>query len=160
MENSLRMRLRIKRNYKGTDHRGEAADHKESGDTSESQVFDELKETPLPAGAPKLVPEQQNGSEETNDEDPAKVQQCESDERRDEGNMPLDHSIAEDVRPEHSQVASSAHSPGFHSNTVAAAMAAVVSEHKEKIILDIPAAMVQPSRVLRGRFKVLFCSSR
>ncbi|CAK9224782.1 unnamed protein product [Sphagnum troendelagicum] len=144
MENSLRMRKRLKRNYKGTDHHGAAADYQESEQASTSSS---LGETPLPAGAPKLAPEE-DAFEETGD-----------DELRDQGER-------EEERGEMSRMESSKNSTdGFGSSVpvspqapsaaaAAAVAAALATESKDKLLLEIPAAMVQPLRVLRGRFQV------
>ncbi|CAM6069706.1 unnamed protein product [Sphagnum tenellum] len=130
MENSLRMRKRLKRNYKGTDHHGAALDYQESEQSPTATISS--GDTPLPAGAPKLQPEEdafeEPGEYELRDQE-------DSEEERSEKSM-----------------------KGFGFNTrvspqtsVAAALAA---EPKDKVILEIPAAMVQPLRVVRGRFQV------
>jgi hypothetical protein len=148
MENSLRMRKRLKRNYKGTDHHGAAADYQES---EQASTASSLGETPLPAGAPKLAPEE-DAFEETGD-----------DELRDQGER-------EEERGEMSRMESSKNSTdGFGSSVpvspqapsasaAAAVAAALATESKDKLLLEIPAAMVQPLRVLRGRFQVLHLS--
>jgi hypothetical protein len=59
------MRKRLKRNYKGTDHHGAAADYQES---EQASTASSLGETPLPAGAPKLAPEE-DAFEETGDDE-------------------------------------------------------------------------------------------
>jgi hypothetical protein len=56
-ENSLRMRKRLKRNYKGTDHHGAAADYQEPEQCTVSNSSS-LANTPLSEGAPKLAPEE------------------------------------------------------------------------------------------------------
>jgi hypothetical protein len=148
MENSLRMRKRLKRNYKGTDHHGAAADYQESEQASSASS---LGETPLPAGAPKLAPEE-DAFEETGD-----------DELRDQGER-------EEERGEMSRMEPSKNSTdGFGSSVpvspqapsaaaAAAVAAALATESKDKLLLEIPAVMVQPLRVLRGRFQVLHLS--
>lgn len=141
MENSLRMRLRLKQTYKGSDHHGAAADYQEPEISSIS-----LGSTPLPEGAPKLVPEE-DALEEPNEEDSREKTQ-----EREEGSGEMNKEAPETV-VEGSM--SSVAVPSQATNaTVAAVAAAMSTELKEKLILEIPAAMVLPLKVLRGRFQV------
>lgn len=138
------MRKRLKRNYKGTDHHGAAADYQEP---EGMPVASTLANTPLPEGAPKLVPEE--GAFEEPGEEDLKDQH----EEREYGSVDLPKEAAE-TTSEGSGSAKSA--PPQASNAAVAAVAAAMStEPKEKLILEIPAAMVQPLKVLRGRFQVI-----
>jgi hypothetical protein len=149
MENSLRMRKRLKRNYKGTDHHGAAADYQES---EQASTASSLGETPLPAGAPKLAPEE-DAFEETGD-----------DELRDQGEREEERGEMSRMEPSKNSTDGSGSSvpvsPQAPSAAAAAAAgaAALATESKDKLLLEIPAAMVQPLRVLRGRFQVLHLS--
>ena len=143
MENSLRMRLRLKQTYKGSDHHGAAADYQEPEISSMSQA---LGSTPLPEGAPKLAPEE-DALEEPNEEDSRETTQ-----EREEGSGEMNKEARETVVE---GSGSSVAVPSQATNaTVAAVAAAMSTELKEKLILEIPAAMVLPLKVLRGRFQV------
>jgi hypothetical protein len=141
MENSLRMRKRLKRNYKGTDHHRAALDYQESEQSPTATLSS--GDTPLPAGAPKLEPEEdafeEPGEYELRDQE-------DSEEERREVNM---------ERSENSMKGFGFNIRVSPQTSVAAALAA---EPKDKVILEIPAAMVQPLRVVRGRFQVLHLS--
>ena len=143
MENSLRMRLRLKQNYKGSDHHGAAADYQEPEQSSMSQA---LGNTPLPEGAPKLAPEEDALEESVEEDSREKTQE------REEGSGEVNKDAAETV------VEGSGSSVAVPSQatdaTVAAVAAAMSTELKEKLILEIPAAMVLPLKILRGRFQV------
>jgi hypothetical protein len=134
MENSLRMRKRLKRNYKGTDHHGAALDYQESEQSPTATISS--GDTPLPAGAPKLEPE------EDAFEEPGEYELRDQEDREEE-------------RSENSMKGFGFNTQVFPQTSVAAALAA---EPKDKVILEIPAAMVQPLRVVRGRFQVLHLS--
>lgn len=146
MENSLRMRLRLKRSYKGTDHHGAAADYKEPEISSMSQA---LGSTPLPEGAPKLAPE-----EDSLEESVESIEEylTEKTQEREEGGGEMNKEAGE-AMVEGS--GSSLSVPTQATNASVAAVAAAMStELKEKLILEIPATMVLPLKILRGRFQV------
>ena len=143
MENSLRMRLRLKQTYKGSDHHGAAADYQEPEMSSISQA---LGSTPLPEGAPKLAPEEDALEEPIEEDSREKTQE------REDGSEEMNKEAAETVVE---GSGSSVAVPSQATNaTVAAVAAAMSTELKEKMILEIPAAMVLPLKVLRGRFQV------
>jgi len=146
MENSLRMRLRLKQSYKGTDHHGAAADYKEPEISSMSQA---LGSTPLPEGAPKLAPEEESLEESVESID---EELTEKSQEREEGSEEMNKEAAEAVVE---GSGSSVSVPTQATNaTVAAVAAAMSAELKEILILEIPAAMVLPLKTLRGRFQV------
>ncbi|KAL2621191.1 hypothetical protein R1flu_001396 [Riccia fluitans] len=157
MENSVRMRRRLKRNYKGTDHRGAAADLENSElepTTPKAKTIDvdeDLMGTPLPAGAPKLMPESNMldgvGMESSGNS------VGDSEERKEEPQT-LDNG-PQDPGANTNESAEVTSSSAPHSTiSMAAAEAAIATEPKEKLLLEMPAAMVQPLKVLRGRFQV------
>lgn len=148
MENSLRMRLRLKQSYKGTDHHGAAADYKEPETSPVSQA---IGSTPLPEGAPKLAPEEDSLEEsvESIEEDFTEKPE-ERDGESGEMNQEAAEAVVEGSGP-------SVPVPTQATNaTVAAVAAAMSTELKENLILEIPAAMVLPLKILRGKFQVRF----
>lgn len=152
-ENSLRMRKRLKRNYKGTDHHGAAADYQEPEQCTVSNSSS-LANTPLSEGAPKLAPEE--GVLEEPAEEDLKEQHGESTEggESEAGSGEPATETTESVSEGTGSTVSA--SPQATNAAVAAVAAAMSTEPKEKLIFEIPAAMVQPLKVLRGRFKVIF----
>lgn len=144
-ENSLRMRLRLKQSYKGTDHHGAAVDHQESG---KSFLPQSLGSTPFPGGGPKIAPEK-DALEESNEEDLREKKQ-DLEERSGE----MDKDPASETVVEDSMSDVSVPSQVTNATTVSEVAAAMSTEYKEKLILEIPAAMVLPLKVLRGRFQV------
>ncbi|BBN15012.1 hypothetical protein MPTK1_6g16270 [Marchantia polymorpha subsp. ruderalis] len=156
MENSMRMRRRLKRNYKGTDHHGAAADFEEVEEvtTPKAKIVDAdaaFAGTPLPAGAPKLMPES-NMLEDTGIQS-SRNSVGDSEERKEESQA-IDNG-PQDPSANTSEGGGVTSSTAVHSSlSMAAAAAAIVTEPKEKLLLEIPGAMVQPLKVLRGRFQV------
>lgn len=146
MENSLRMRLRLKPSYKGTDHHGAAADYKEPDMSPKS-----LGSTPLPEGAPKLAPEEDSLEEagESIEEDVAEESQ-EGEEKSVESNKEASEAVVEGA----DQSGVSAPTQATDASVAAVAAALATENLKEELILEIPAAMVLPLKILRGRFQV------
>ncbi|KAL3680877.1 hypothetical protein R1sor_023833 [Riccia sorocarpa] len=156
-ENSMRMRRRLKRNYKGTDHRGAAADLENSeleATTPKANAIDSdeaLMGTPLPAGAPKLMPESSLLDDVGMQSSRSSV--GDSEEKK-EDSQTLDNGPQDpaEITTETAEVTSS--SAPHSTISMAAAAAAIATEPKEKLLLEMPAAMVQSLKVLRGRFQV------
>ncbi|CAM6090221.1 unnamed protein product [Calypogeia fissa] len=161
LENSMRMRRRLKRNYKGTDHYGAAADYQSPDELgliaheSSLEAGNALISTPLPTGAPKLMPEtyiyedagevyarNSVGEMEDRKDEKEELQLVPDNALNDPTDMPL---LREAMQ-------SSVTNPS--SLSMAAAAAAIVSEPKEKLLIEVPGAMVQLLKVLRGRFQV------
>lgn len=155
----MRMRRRLKRNYKGTDHHGAAADYESPDELDHASSLEAEKNaiitTPLPAGAPKLTPESYV-YEDTSDTY-SRNSLGEVEDRKDEKEelqLGQDNTLSDqtDIPLLREAAQSSAGNPS--SLSMAAAAAAIVSEPKEKLLLEIPGSMVQLLKVLRGRFQV------
>jgi hypothetical protein len=157
----MRMRRRLKRNYKGTDHYGAAADFEDpesshvAAHESSLEADSALLSTPVATGAPKLMPETYVYEDGGDVYSRSSVGDLE--DRRDEKD---DSQLGEDSNVDEQTdlpllreaVQSSVNNPSSISN--AAAAAAFVSEPKEKVLLEMPGSMVQLLKVLRGRFQV------
>lgn len=158
----MRMRKRLKRNYKGTDHHGAAADYLEVQETPEngddpSHLIEDrkriLESTPLPpAEAAKLSPEQST-FEETGEDDSFQSDVGEYEDRRDDREYRLSISSKQSSSDEHITVASST-GPSASSGLVSGTTRMGMTEAHEKPLLEIPAVMVQPLRVSKGIFQV------
>lgn len=155
METSSRMRPCLKRNYIGTDHLGAAANYEDQ------TLMKKNEETVIsPSSAPVLAAEAIS-MEVVNEDD----EQPETDEngrdyesekgKEDESRLSgaTEQILKTSEESSESQLAgdqnlvqsSSAVAPGY-----------VLSEHDERIVLELPSSMVRPLRVIRGTFQVSF----
>ncbi|XP_057852146.2 BEACH domain-containing protein C2 isoform X2 [Cryptomeria japonica] len=166
IENSFRMRKRLKRYYKGTSHVGAAANYehpklahdKDENKDSVMEAENSLVAT-LPASTSILVPEKSVLDECHDDEgNRSDLEPCE--DRKDD----LEHDFvasenvfqeSEELKPEPDnfcakEMTDNAESPNFGTILVGS----VVMEVDERILLEVPAMMVQPLRLMSGRFQV------
>lgn len=135
MENPLRMRLRLKRNYKGTYHDGTAADLKEPEESSASNFF-----------ASNSLPRILEPREDTRDQDDMKehLDDC----KREVTRKGVSVSISD------GSGFSGLASVQAPSATLADGTISNSTELYEKQILKIHATMVQPLKSYRGFFQV------
>lgn len=159
IENSLRMRKRLKRTYKGTDHHGAAADYQENAESSEglSQSREEASRTssPLPPEAAKLLPEP-SVLEEIVDDETFQSDAGDFEDRREDKEYRLSISSKQSSSDDHVAAGSTALSPRATAGLFSAAAPTHmgVGESNEKLFLDIPVTMVQPLKVSKGIFQV------
>lgn len=163
VENSLRMRRRLKRNYSGTAHKGAAANYddfqpmgqhnikgsRDSGKEAESSLGN-----PLPANASLLLPKESLLEEGQEDEGTRSDFEITEDKKDD-----LEHGFvsSEDIsEPSDESTLDSVKSSNIKeiaNNAIAVSGSAVIGAD-ERMILEIPALMVQPLRLVKGRFQV------
>nr|XP_027188541.1 BEACH domain-containing protein C2 isoform X2 [Cicer arietinum] len=149
MESSSRMRRCLRRNYRGSDHLGSAADYEEYVGEKNDQS------TPI-LSAEAISLEAVNEDEEQVDAENL-VARVDNDDIQDKGdNQPrlsesaeetvqtsLESSGTQHASDEHIVQSSSAIAPGY-----------VPSELDERIVLELPTSMVRPLKVIRGTFQV------
>lgn len=163
MENSMRMRKRLKRNYKGTDHHGAAADYLEvqaSNENSDgsSSTREECKiisrSTPIPsAEAAKLFPEQPVFEEAAEDET-FQSDAGDFEDRREDKEYRLSISSKQSFSDDHAAMGLSTGLSASLASATAGITHMGVTDSHEKLLLEIPAIMVQPLRVSKGIFQV------
>lgn len=152
MESSSRMRRCLRRNYRGSDHFGAAANYEDSTELKHDNVMSPSKASMLAAEAISMevmneddeqddtanlgvsVPDtEQSGGTETRISETAEQPMRTSVESRD---VPV--TSGQDLAENPSVVA-----PGY-----------VPSEHDERIVIELPSSMVRPLKILRGTFQV------
>lgn len=163
VENSLRMRRLLKRNYNGTAHKGAAANYddfqpvglhnmeekKDSDKEAESSLGNSL-----PASASLLLPEESLLAEGHEDEGTRSDFEITEDKKDD-----LEHGLgsSEDIsEPSEESTLDSVKSSNIKeiaNNAIALAGSTVIGAD-ERMLLEIPAMMVQPLRLMKGRFQV------
>nr|CAB3487887.1 unnamed protein product [Digitaria exilis] len=162
-ESSSRMRRFMKRNYKGSDHLGAAADYEDrkllsaavqSNECNSEDVNYSLTNT-LPPSASVIVADAMSMDERN-----LEIEQLETD---------TTHSSADDDQLRHSSAAdqqSVKGSVGSRSSDICAdrnlvrstvlAPSYVPTEADERIIVELPSLMVRPLKVVRGTFQVSY----
>lgn len=142
MENSLRMRKRLRRNYKATGNHVASADHKDS-----QHFVDMSAGIPLPAEVAKLASVDVR-SEETREEDIGSKQDDKEETKK-------HNSVEEDLgtATEAEGTPGSALKQSTNAGAVLAA-ASLQAEPKEIMLLEIAGALVQPGKVRGGMFQV------
>lgn len=146
----------MKRNYKGTDHLGAAADYEErlllnSGaepDRRRTDDKDSSFTTSLPASASIIMEDAISIGERTEDDE-----QIEGDNT---GNN-IDNSQRRSSTADQSLEDRNSATSGDHDLVQSApivALAYVLSESDERIIVELPSLMVRPLKVVQGTFQV------
>ncbi|KAI5428885.1 BEACH domain-containing protein C2 [Lathyrus oleraceus] len=146
MESSSRMRRCLRRNYRGSDHLGSAADYEEySGEKNDQS-------TPV-LSAEAISLEAVNEDEEQVD---AENLVARTDEIQNEGdNQPrLSESAEQSVRASLESSGSQLATDEHDQSSSAIAPGYVPSELDERIVLELPTSMVRPLKVIRGIFQV------
>lgn len=154
MESSSRMRRCLRRNYRGSNHLGAAANYE---DLVELKKDKEIVISPSKASilvAEAISMEVVNQDEEQEGRDSLEGREGEDEQRgsiqtrlSDIAEQPLQVSV-ESTHP----LASS--NQDMEENPSVVAPGYVPSELDERIVLELPASMVRPLRVLRGTFQV------
>ncbi|GLU00510.1 hypothetical protein SLE2022_178740 [Rubroshorea leprosula] len=153
METSSRMRPCLKRNYIGTDHLGAAANY-------EDQTLEKKNEETVisPSSAPVLAAEAIS-MEVVNEDD----EQPETDEhgrayeseKGKEDELRLSGATEQILKAsEESSESQLAGDQNLVQSSSAVAPGYVLSEHDERIVLELPSSMVRPLRVIQGTFQV------
>ncbi|OAY75714.1 BEACH domain-containing protein C2 [Ananas comosus] len=156
IESSSRMRRYMKRNYKGTDHLGAAADYEErlllnSGaepDRRRTDDKDSSFTTSLPASASIIMEDAISIGERTEDDE-----QIEGDNTGNNIDNPQRRSSTADQSLEDRNSGTS----GDHNLVQSAPIVApayVLSESDERIIVELPSLMVRPLKVVQGTFQI------
>lgn len=158
MESSSRMRCCLRRNYRGSDHFGAAANYEDHSNEKEDQenVISSSNAPILAAEAISMdaVNEDDEQGEIHNlDGKPYDIEQ--SGENQARLSVTAEHRLSVPVESADIRLAndhdlvesSSAVPPGF-----------VPSELNERIVLELPSSMVRPLRVIRGTFQVSLLS--
>ncbi|KAM7472131.1 hypothetical protein LguiA_010314 [Lonicera macranthoides] len=154
LESSSRMRRCLRRNYHGSDHLGAAADYEEHLEPKNDQlnVITPSKASILATEAISMEELKEDDEQEGIGNSPVRadgVQQREEIQTRlsRTGEQPLRAPVDSGDQ----QVVSD---QDFVQNPSAVAPGYVPSEHDESILLELPASMVRPLRVLRGMYQV------
>ncbi|KAI8545261.1 hypothetical protein RHMOL_Rhmol07G0027700 [Rhododendron molle] len=154
MESSSRMRRCLRRNYRGSNHLGAAANYEDLVELEKDKenVISPSKASILAAEAISM--EVENEDEEQEGRDSLEGREGEDEQRgriqtrlSDFAEQPLQASV-ESTHP----LASS--SQDLEENPLVVAPGYVPSELDERIVLELPASMVRPLRVLRGTFQI------
>lgn len=146
----------MRRNYHGSDHLGAAADYEEHLEPKNDQpnVITPSKASILATEAISMEEVKEDDEQEGIGNSPVRadgVQQQEEIQTRLSGTG--EQPLRAPVESSDQQVVSD---QDFVRNPSAVAPGYVPSEHDESILLEIPASMVRPLRVLRGMYQVSF----
>jgi hypothetical protein len=151
------MRKRLKRNYKGIDHHGAAADYlevktdsKNSKSVTEESDLTSISTSIHTVEAAKLLPEQV--FEELGDDETLPNDIGNSEDRREERDY--QHRLSTSSKQSSSDDQASMGLPTGPASAISGNSHVEVIEPHEKLLLEIPAAMVQPLRVSSGVFHV------
>ncbi|KAK3141841.1 hypothetical protein QOZ80_4BG0338950 [Eleusine coracana subsp. coracana] len=160
-ESSSRMRRFMKRNYKGSDHLGAAADYEDrklltgavQSSECNSEGADSSLTNTLPSSASAIMAEAMSMDERSDEKE-----QLDSDTTRSSvDDDQLQHSSAADQQSVKGSVGSRSSGICADRNLVRATVLApsyVPSEADERIIVELPSLMVRPLKVVRGTFQV------
>lgn len=153
METSSRMRQCLRRNYKGCDHYGAAADHDEVvKKLDQKNVMD-------PSGAPALTADAISMELENEDDEQAEIDNIEGRTSNVDPSEENQSSLSGKAR-QNLQVVAESSDIQFGSeqdlvqSSSAVAPGYVPSQVDERIVLELPSSMVQLLRVVRGTFQV------
>lgn len=149
------MRRYLRRNYHGSDHLGAAADYE---DDQQQNVISPSKASILAAEAISMEEVKEEDEQESIGNSPVS-----SDGRVEQYNEEIQTRLSgTGERPSRASAELGGGDPqvlndqDFVRNPSAVAPGYVPSEHDEQILLELPASMVRPLRVLRGMFQVSF----
>lgn len=152
MESSSRMRRCIRRNYKGSDHFGAAANYEDHNKMKEQENVIHSSNAPILA-AEAIAMEAVNEDDEQGEidnlegrassvEESGENQPHPSETAEQGPQVPMEFGDPQVVCEPDMGESSSAVAPGY-----------VPSELDERIVLELPSSMVRPLRVIRGTFQ-------
>ncbi|CAI9101616.1 OLC1v1038984C1 [Oldenlandia corymbosa var. corymbosa] len=154
VESSSRMRRFLRRNYRGSDHFGAAANYEDPSDLKldKDNVISPSKASILAAEAISM----EIINDEDDQEDSANPG---GGETQTEQNGEIQARISETAEQPLSTPAKSGDTPvssdqDLAQNTAAVAPGYVPSEQDERIILELPSSMIRPLKILRGTFQI------
>ena len=157
MESSSRMRRCLRRNYRGSDHFGAAANYEEHIDIKEDQ--DNVINS---SNAPILAAEAISMDAVNEDDDQVEVDNLDGMPYGEETGVNQSRvSMTTEQTPAVPTERSDIRLPNdqdFIENSPAVSSGYVPGEHDERIVLELPSAMVQPLRVIHGTFQVCMMS--
>lgn len=158
METSSRMRQCLRRNYRGSDHLGAAANYDDHVNIKEDQ-----QSVISSSSAPILAAEAISMDTVNEDDDPVEIDHLEgraygieqNAENQSEFSVTAEQTMpvpveSADVRLTNDQ--------DLVESSSAVALGYVPSELDERIVLELPSSMVRPLRVIRGTFQVSLIS--
>lgn len=160
MESSSRMRKFLKRNYRGSDHLGAAADyedrlHLKSNEESNACHTNDPEGSftaNLPSTASILIAEALSMDEGNEDGEQIETDNTDNDlENQQRISSTADQSLK---GPQDSRESGASDDQNLVQPTSVVAPAYVPSETDERIILELPSLMVRPLKVLRGTFQI------
>lgn len=149
MESSSRMRRCLRRNYRGSDHFGAAANYEDQVDMKSDQGNVPV----LAAEAISMEDLREDDEHSENENFDGRVSNFEHGVKAQESVASAGQTFQSFVEPsdtllgEHELQGVSAVAPGY-----------VPSELDERIVFELPSSMVQPLRVIRGTFQVSFAA--
>nr|XP_027192624.1 BEACH domain-containing protein C2-like isoform X2 [Cicer arietinum] len=144
MESSSRMRRCMKRNYRGSDHLGSAANYEDySGDKNYQRT-------------PVLSTEAISIEAINKDEEQVETENLDAKVNSIAESQPRFSEAAEEIvqMPLESNAIQLQSHKGVVQSSSAFAPGCIPSERDERIVLELPSSMVQPLRVLQGTFQV------
>ncbi|CAM8894837.1 unnamed protein product [Rhodiola kirilowii] len=150
MESSSRMRQMLKRNYKGSDHHGAAADHE-----GHLEVKTEIDNPSVPILAPEAISSEvlneDDGLSENSNSESHPYDRDHIDETMERlaytGEQPLE--LSGDGKG-----VQSTPEGGAMRTSSASAAGYVPSDMDERIVLELPSSMVRPLKVVPGTFQI------
>ncbi|XP_062226373.1 BEACH domain-containing protein C2 isoform X2 [Phragmites australis] len=160
-ESSSRMRRFMKRNYKGSDHLGAAADYEErkllsaavQSKECDSEGVDSSLTNTLPSSASVIMADAMSMDERNEEKEQLETETTHSSVDDDQ----LQHDSAADQQSVKGSVGSRSSGICADRNLVRSTVLApsyVPSETDERIIVELPSLMVRPLKVVRGTFQV------
>jgi hypothetical protein len=143
-ESSSRMRRFMKRNYKGTDHLGAAADYEEKKLISSNAE--------LPSTASIIMADAMSLDEKNEDNEQLESENTHSSDNIQQRNSSGTDQVSKVLGEQRSSAAST--DPNLVESAVAAPPGYVPTDPDERVIVELPAVMVRPLKVVRGTFQV------
>lgn len=153
MESSSRMRRCIRRNYKGSDHFGAAANYEDHNKMKEQENVIHSSNAPILA-AEAIAMEAVNEDDEQGEIDNLEGRTSSVEERGENQPHPSETAGQSPQVPMEFGDPQVSCEPDMGESSSAVAPGYVPSELDERIVLELPSSMVRPLRVIRGTFQV------
>lgn len=152
MESSSRMRRCIRRNYKGSDHFGAAANYEDHNKMKEQENVIHSSNAPILA-AEAIAMEAVNEDDEQGEIDNLEGRASSVEESGENQPHPSETAGQSPQVPMEFGDPHVACEPDMGESSSAVAPGYVPSELDERIVLELPSSMVRPLRVIRGTFQ-------
>ncbi|KAL5564236.1 hypothetical protein UlMin_027400 [Ulmus minor] len=154
MESSSRMRPCLRRNYRGLDHFGAAADYEDHVNMKEDQ-----ENAMSTSNAPILAAEAISVDAVTEDDEQVEIDNLDGRaypiEQNGENQSRLSETVEQTLQvPRESGDIRLVNDQDFVESSSVVAAGFVPSELDERIVLELPSSMVRPLKVIRGTFQV------